>query len=144
MIDFTNQQTISNQSNNIIIDNDTQQIIEKQTNKNLVVKPMIFDSEIKQVFPIETFYKNLLTFKQVEVKIEKQVETTNVQIKEEEEKEEEKETKITKKSQTIKIVNEMINKFQRKDIIQKIMSELNMSKPGASTYYQNVKSGLWK
>jgi hypothetical protein len=32
----------------------------------------------------------------------------------------------------------------RKDVIALFISELNMSKLGAATYYQNIKSGQWK
>ena len=32
----------------------------------------------------------------------------------------------------------------RKDIIAQMMKDLGLSAPGASTYYQNVKSGMWK
>lgn len=53
--------------------------------------------------------------------------------------------KENKKAATLRIFNEM-NKDgkQRKEIIARMRTELNMGVPGANTYYQNVLSGKWK
>ena len=55
------------------------------------------------------------------------------------------EKKESKKEATLRIFNEL-NKDgkQRKEIIARMRTELGLSIPGANTYYQNCKSGMWK
>ena len=53
--------------------------------------------------------------------------------------------KETSKDATLRIYREMnVDGKQRKEIIARMRTELGMSVPGANTYYQNVKSGMWK
>ena len=55
------------------------------------------------------------------------------------------EKKESKKAGTVRIYAEMTAQGKaRKDIIARMRTELGLSVPGANTYYQNVKSGLWK
>ena len=55
------------------------------------------------------------------------------------------EKKESKKAATIRIFNEgTAAGLARKDIIARMRTELKMGVPGANTYYQNVKGGLWK
>lgn len=55
------------------------------------------------------------------------------------------EKKESKKAGTLRIYREMTAEGKaRKDIIAQMRTELDLSVPGANTYYQNVKSGLWK
>lgn len=56
----------------------------------------------------------------------------------------EEKPKMSKKARTLEIYQQgMKAKLARKDIIKQLREELSMSAPGASTYYQNCKSGLW-
>ena len=51
---------------------------------------------------------------------------------------------VTKKSEALRIYNEdRVANLARKDTIAKFKSQLSMSDQGASTYYQNFKSGKW-
>ena len=55
------------------------------------------------------------------------------------------EKKESKKAGTLRIYSAMTAEGKaRKDIIAKMRTELGLSAPGANTYYQNAKSGLWK
>lgn len=55
------------------------------------------------------------------------------------------EKKESKKDGTLRIYAAGIAAgLARKDIIAKMRTELDLSVPGANTYYQNVKSGMWK
>ncbi len=55
------------------------------------------------------------------------------------------EKKESKKAGTLRIYREMIAEGKaRKDIIARMRTELGLSIPGANTYYQNCKSGMWK
>ncbi|MGZ8924390.1 MAG: hypothetical protein ACXW2E_00770 [Nitrososphaeraceae archaeon] len=49
----------------------------------------------------------------------------------------------SKMEQCVHIYNQMIGQ-QRKDVINKFMSELQISKPHAGTYYQTIKTKLSK
>lgn len=55
------------------------------------------------------------------------------------------EKKETNKEATLRIYKEMnVDGKQRKEIIARMRTELGMGVPGSNTYYQNVKSGMWK
>lgn len=55
------------------------------------------------------------------------------------------EKKESKKAGTLRIYAAGIAAgLARKDIIAKMRTELDLSVPGANTYYQNCKSGMWK
>ena len=55
------------------------------------------------------------------------------------------EKKETNKEATLRIYKELnVDGKQRKEIIARMRTELGMSVPGSNTYYQNVKSGMWK
>ena len=55
------------------------------------------------------------------------------------------EKKESKKAGTLRIYAAGIAAGKaRKDIIAKMRTELGLSIPGANTYYQNCKSGMWK
>ena len=55
------------------------------------------------------------------------------------------EKKESKKAGTLRIYREMTAEGKaRKDIIARMRTELNLSVPGANTYYQNCKSEAWK
>lgn len=55
-----------------------------------------------------------------------------------------KEVKVSKKSQAVAIYKEVIAAGgARKEVIARFTAELGMGAPGASTYYQNCKGGLW-
>lgn len=55
------------------------------------------------------------------------------------------EKKESKKAGTLRIYAAGIAAGEaRKDIIAKMRTELGLSVPGANTYYQNCKSGMWK
>lgn len=55
------------------------------------------------------------------------------------------EKKESKKAGTLRIFKEgQAANLARKDIIARMRTELNLSVPGANTYYQNCKSGMWK
>ena len=55
------------------------------------------------------------------------------------------EKKESKKAGTLRIYSAMTAEGKaRKDIIAKMRTELGLSNPGANTYYQNCKSGMWK
>lgn len=55
------------------------------------------------------------------------------------------EKKESKKAGTLRIYREMTAEGKaRKDIIARMRTELGLSIPGANTYYQNCKSGMWK
>ena len=55
------------------------------------------------------------------------------------------EKKESKKAGTLRIYAAGVAAGKaRKDIIAQMRTELGLSVPGANTYYQNVKSGLWK
>ena len=55
------------------------------------------------------------------------------------------EKKESKKAGTIRLFKEgQAAGLARKDIIAKMRTELGLSVPGANTYYQNCKSGMWK
>lgn len=49
----------------------------------------------------------------------------------------------SKKAMAVELFNKNTGSA-RKDVIALFISELNMSKLGAATYYQNIKSGQWK
>lgn len=49
----------------------------------------------------------------------------------------------SKKAMAVELFNKNVGSA-RKDVIALFISELNMSKLGAATYYQNIKSGQWK
>ncbi len=49
----------------------------------------------------------------------------------------------TKKERALKIVKALGKKGTRADAIAKFKSELSLGPAGASTYYQNIKSGRW-
>ena len=52
---------------------------------------------------------------------------------------------LSKKEQAIILYNDIAGKGHgRKMTLQRFMDVLGMSKAGASTYYQNIKSGKWK
>lgn len=54
------------------------------------------------------------------------------------------EKKESKKAGTIRLFKEgQAAGLARKDIIAKMRTELGLSVPGANTYYQNCKSGMW-
>lgn len=74
------------------------------------------------------------------------VEAPKVEEKKEAKKVEPKKDKgPSKKSLAIEIYNEMNanGPAKRKDVIDRFISEVGLSKPGSSTYYQNIKSGKW-
>lgn len=55
-----------------------------------------------------------------------------------------KEVKISKKAIAVPIVqNGLKDNKKRKEIIEMLMSQANLSKHGAATYYQNIVSGQW-
>ena len=55
------------------------------------------------------------------------------------------EKKETNKEATLRIYKELnVDGKQRKEIIALMRTELGMGVPGSNTYYQNVKSGMWK
>ena len=55
------------------------------------------------------------------------------------------EKKETNKEATLRIYKELnVDGKQRKEIIARMRTELGMGVPGSNTYYQNVKSGMWK
>lgn len=52
---------------------------------------------------------------------------------------------LSKKAQAIAIYNEVhAANGARKDAMIRFKTELGMSDAGANTYYQNIKSGMWK
>ncbi len=52
---------------------------------------------------------------------------------------------VSKKAQAIAIYNEVhAANGARKDAMTRFKTELGMSDAGANTYYQNIKSGVWK
>jgi hypothetical protein len=52
--------------------------------------------------------------------------------------------KVSKKSLCVVMFTEMTTAGKpRKEIIARMMAELQLSVPGANTYYQNCKSGAW-
>lgn len=53
------------------------------------------------------------------------------------------EPKVSKKSQAIAIFNANADKA-RKEVIEMMVTEIGLTKLGAATYYQNIKSGQWK
>ena len=48
----------------------------------------------------------------------------------------------SKKAEAIKIYNQQRDK-SRANVLPKLMSKLDLSKKGASTYYQHLKLGRW-
>lgn len=50
----------------------------------------------------------------------------------------------SKMEKAVAIYQEMVDTHARKDIIKKFMEELDMSKEGAATYHQNIKTKLAK
>lgn len=79
-----------------------------------------------------------------EAKVETAEVTTVPETKEEVKAEEAAPKEKSKKERTIEIVHAGWDAGQeRKDIIAKLRTELNMGVPGSNTYYQNVLSGNW-
>ncbi len=57
---------------------------------------------------------------------------------------EQEQKKLSKKEQAIVIFNDVYGRGHgRKATLQRFMDVLGMSKAGASTYFQNIKSGKW-
>ena len=53
---------------------------------------------------------------------------------------------LSKKEQTVKIVNRMLSRktpASRADILAELQEKVGLSAPASATYYQHVKLGRW-